>query len=84
MTGTVRTCPNCGVVLPPGRPGNWPDLLALLALCRDALDKGYPDLVRAVLHVIVEHDQDQGRRARDLARRLAEQLAQREGGLGAV
>jgi hypothetical protein len=74
----VPTCPNCGAQLPPQRPANLPDLIALLALVRDALDAGYGDLARAVLHSVVEHQDSLGLRSRNLARRLAEMMAERE------
>jgi hypothetical protein len=74
----VATCPNCGAQLKPQRIGNLPDLITLLALCRDALDAGHGDLARAVLHLIVEHQAALGLRSRNLARRLAEQMAERE------
>jgi hypothetical protein len=54
------------------------DLIALLALCRDCIDTGRPDLARTVLHVIVEHQANLGERSRDLARHLAEQMAEEE------
>jgi hypothetical protein len=74
----MATCPNCGAELPPQIPANLPDLIALLALCRDALDRGHGDLARAVLHLVIEHQGKLGLRARNLARRLAEQMAERE------
>jgi hypothetical protein len=74
----VATCPNCGAQLPPQRPANLPDLITLLALARDAIDVGHPELARAVLHVTVEHQGELGLRSRNLARRLAEQMAERE------
>jgi hypothetical protein len=52
--------------------------MALLALARDALDRGHGDLARAVLHLVVEHQGELGLRSRNLARRLAEQMAERE------
>jgi hypothetical protein len=73
-----RTCPHCGGHVPPDRIINLPDLMALLALCRDALDKGHGDLTRAVLHSLVEHQQSAGVRARNMARRLVEMMAERE------
>jgi hypothetical protein len=74
----MATCPNCGAQLPPQTPANLPDLIALLALARDALDRGHGDLARAVIHLVVEHQGSLGLRSRNLARRLAEQMAERE------
>jgi hypothetical protein len=74
----MPTCPNCGAQLPPQRPANLPDLITLLALCRDALDRGHGDLAHAVLSLVIEHQGSLGLRSRNLARRLAEQMAKRE------
>jgi hypothetical protein len=74
----MRTCPNCGATLDAMRGANLPDLITLLALCRDALDRGHGDLARAVLHLVIEHQGDLGMRSRNLARRLAEQMAEQE------
>jgi hypothetical protein len=74
----MPTCPNCGTQVPLQKTANLPDLIALLTLCRDALDRGHGDLARAVLHLIVEHQGLLGLRSRNLARRLAEQMAERE------
>ena len=74
----MPTCPNCGATIKPPTPANLPDLIALLALARDALDRGHGDLARAVLHLVVEHQGKLGLRSRNLARRLAEQMAERE------
>jgi hypothetical protein len=70
----MRACPHCGGTLPPERVGNLPDLIALLALARDAIDIERSDLARAVLHLVVEHQGSLGIRSRNLARRLAEQM----------
>jgi hypothetical protein len=74
--GAVKICPQCGTRLQETRDADLADLITLLALCRDALDKGHGDLARAVLHLIIEHQRELGRRARDLARRLAQQMAE--------
>jgi hypothetical protein len=71
-------CPHCGRYVEPPKIGNLPDLIALLALCRDALDRGHGDLARAVLHLVIEHQGSLGLRSRNLARRLTEQVAERE------
>jgi hypothetical protein len=73
-----RHCPHCGGYIPPERDANLPDLMVLLTLCRDALDQGHGDLCRAVLHLIVEHRTRLGLRSRNLARRLAAQMAERD------
>ena len=74
----MPTCPNCGAQLDPMRGANLADLMTLLALVRDALDQGYGDLARAVLHLLVEHREGLGLRSRNLARRLAQQMAERQ------
>jgi hypothetical protein len=74
----VKTCPHCGAKLDPMKGANLADLLTLLALCRDAIDRGHGDLARAVLHLVVEHQGALGLRSRNLARRLIEQVAERE------
>jgi hypothetical protein len=74
----MRTCPHCGGYLKPETVANLPDLITLLALCRDALDQGHGDLARAVLHLVIEHKTKLGLQSRNLARRLAEQMAERE------
>jgi hypothetical protein len=75
----MRRCPHCGVTLKPERVANLDDLVRLLALCRDCIDTGRPDLARTVLHVIVEHRAELGLRTRNLARHLAEQMEKRGG-----
>jgi hypothetical protein len=62
----------------PLRGGNLTDMVTLLTLCRDALDRGHGDLARAVLHLVVEHQGELGLRSRNLARTLAEQMAERD------
>jgi hypothetical protein len=74
----VRTCPHCGAQLDPMRGVNLEDLVALLALCRDALDRGHGDLARAVLELVVEHQGKLGLRSRNLAKRLTQEMAERE------
>jgi Trp operon repressor len=74
----VTACPNCGERLKPMRGANLDDLLTLLAVIRDALEAGYPDLAAMVLHLLLEHRGQLGLRSRNYAALLREQMAKRE------
>jgi hypothetical protein len=74
----VRTCPNCGARLDPMRGVNLDDFLVLLALCRDAIDQDQAPLARGVLTLMLDQRGAVGLKSRNLARRLAEQMAERE------
>jgi hypothetical protein len=73
-----RHCPHCGGRLRIEKVANLPDLLVLLSLCRDAIDAGHADIASAVLSLVVEHQGSLGLRSRNLARRLIEQVRERE------